>query len=176
MRKYDIVIAIDPDVTKSGVANLEVKSKSLECFALTFPELMDYLLAFKMEEEERKFLSGFSHMKKRILVVVEAGYLNRSNWHTKAGFNSATTAKIGNNTGRNHEVARKIVEVAKHYGFEVKEAKPLKKIWGGHDKKITHKELALFTGISGRTTQDMRDAGLLAWTFAGLPIKISNQK
>jgi hypothetical protein len=50
--------------------------------------------------------------------------------------------------------------------------KPLKKNWKGKDGKITHKELALFTGLTGRTNQEARDAGLIAWIFAGLPIRI----
>lgn len=40
------------------------------------------------------------------------------------------------------------------------------------DGKITHEELAYFTGIMGRTNTEMRDAALLAWNHAGLPIRV----
>jgi hypothetical protein len=54
----------------------------------------------------------------------------------------------------------------------VEEVKPLKKCWKGRDGKITHEELARFTGLMGHTNQDGRDAALLAWVRAGLPIRL----
>ena len=80
--------------------------------------------------------------------------------------------KIAKDVGANHETGRKIIEMCEHYGIEVMPHAPLVKCWKGKDRKITHEELASFTGIMGRTNQDARDAGLLAWTFAGLPIRI----
>lgn len=52
----------------------------------------------------------------------------------------------------------------------------LRKGWKGKDGKITHDELASFTGLMGRTNQDVRDAALLAWAFAGLPIRVKLSK
>ena len=80
--------------------------------------------------------------------------------------------KIAKDVGANHETGRKIIEMCEHYGIEVLPHIPLVKCWKGKDRKITHEELASFTGIMGRTNQDVRDAALLAWTFAGLPIRI----
>ena len=45
-------------------------------------------------------------------------------------------------------------------------------MWQGKDGKITQQEIASFTGITGRNNQEERDAALLAWVYAGLPIKI----
>lgn len=71
-------------------------------------------------------------------------------------------------------MGRKIVEMAKHYGLTVDEVKPLRKCWRGREGKITHEELAQFIpGLPKRTTQDIRDAALLAWTYAGFPIKMN---
>lgn len=42
-RKYDNIIAIDPDVTRSGVAFLKPTTKQLEVSNLTFPQVVDYL-------------------------------------------------------------------------------------------------------------------------------------
>jgi hypothetical protein len=43
-------------------------------------------------------------------------------------------------------------------------------IWNGKDGKITHEELAAFTGLKGRTNQEERDAALIAWNYAGFPL------
>jgi len=66
--------------------------------------------------------------------------------------------------------------MCKHYGIEVIEHFPLRKIWKGKDGKITQEELASFTGLKGRTNQDARDAALLAWSFANLPIRLKLNK
>ena len=163
MTKYHTIIAVDPDVEKSGVAFLEVATRKLEVSNLTFPELLDYLQFVKNENETAQ---------QKVAVVVEASWLNRSNWHLKNSDTKRIASAKGNSTGRNHETGRKIVEMAKHYGLEVVEHTPLRKCWKGNDGKITHEELVSFTGLSGKTNQDARDAALLAWSFANLPIKI----
>ena len=164
MEKYDVIIAIDPDVTKSGVALLEVSARKLEVSALSFALLLDYLQLVKQQ-------SGASGQ--RAVVVVEAGWLLHAHWHVRESDNRRITAAKGNAAGRNHETGRKIVELCRHYGLDVVEQRPLKKIWSGKDGKITHEELASFTGLMGKTNQEQRDAALLAWIYAGLPVKIT---
>lgn len=163
MKKYDVVIGIDPDVDESGVAFLIVESRILEVYRLTFAYLLDYL----QEIGDVLMREG-----KNFVVVVEAGWLNKAHWHVGKGGSAARSAAIGNHTGRNHEVGRKIVEMCRHYGIEVVEQPPLRKMWKGKDGKITHEELQHFTGITGKTNQETRDAALIAWEYAGLPIKI----
>jgi hypothetical protein len=160
--KPDCIIAIDPDVEKSGIAFLEVATRKLEVSSRPFPWIIDYLKALSAEKGQT------------VLVVVEAGWLNRSNWHLRGKDNARVASAKGNAAGRNHEVGRKIVEMCRHYGLEVIEQPPLKKYWKGRDGKITHEELASFTGLTGKTNQDGRDAALLAWVHAGLPIRIKN--
>lgn len=163
MKKHQIVIGIDPDVEKSGVGFLEVSTLKLEASTLTFPELLDYLQFVKKTSIEKN---------ETVVVVVEASWLISHHWQTKRGDNQRVTAMKGNSTGRNHEVGRKIVEMCEHYGLEVVEQRPLRKCWKGREGKITHEELEYFTGLTGRTNQEMRDAVLLAWNHAGLPIKV----
>ena len=163
MKKYNNIIAIDPDVEKSGVAYLKTATRQLEVSSLTFPQVLDYLQHAKKVRDESN---------ETLIVVVEAGWLIQSNWHLNHKDTKAVAAAKGNSTGRNHETGRKIVEMCKHYGIEVLEHFPLKKCWKGKDGKITHEELASFTGLTGRTNQDARDAALLAWCFAGLPIRV----
>ena len=158
------IIAIDPDVTKSGVAFLHLPSRELHCEALAFPDLIDSLDAIH---------KATTDLSEPLTVVVEAGWLNRSNWHTKARENARMAAAKGRDTGRNHEVGRKIIEMARHMGIETVEQRPLRKCWQGADRKITAPELAAITGYTRRTSQDMRDAALLAWVYAGLPVRLS---
>ena len=158
------IVAIDPDVDKSGVAFLHLPSRELRCEARSFPELIDDLHAIKQATDD---------LGEPLVVIVEAGWLNRSNWHVQAGDSRRKAAAIGRAAGRNHEVGRKIVEMARHMGIEVVEQRPLQKCWRGTGRKITHEELAAFTGYTARTSQDMRDAALLAWVYAGLPIRLS---
>ena len=161
--EYSIIIAIDPDVEKSGVAELHVGTRRLEVTTLSFPALMDYLQYMERE---------FADKGERLRVVVEAGWMNASNWHTGGVRSIAAAAKTGQNTGRNHETARKIAEMSRHFGLETEEVKPLKKCWKGSGGKITQEELEYITGkLDRRTNQEGRDAALLAWWFAGLPIK-----
>lgn len=156
----NILIAIDPDVDRSGVVVLHVKGKVIQACSLGFPELMEYLSLQQGRDDT--------------LVVVEAGWLNPSHWHLTAKDSPRIAAAKGNAAGRNHETGRKIVEMARHYGLAVKEAKPLRKCWRGKDGKITHDELALqlsrrgIAGLGKTSNQDTRDAAWLAVVYSNL--------
>lgn len=167
MKKYDNYIGIDPDVEKSGVAFLEYSTRKLEVSNMTFPALLDYLRFVKDESIKNN---------QSVIVIIEAGYLNHSNWHLKNSDTKRVASAKGNSTGRNHEIARKLVEMCRHYGLEVEEQRPLKKCWSGKDGKITHEELASFTGLMGKTNQDARDSALLAWYSAGFQIMVKSFK
>ena len=169
----DVVIGIDPDVDKSGVAFLECSTRKLEITSLTFPDLLDYLQWVKKQAEDNP---------RSVRVIIEAGWLNPSNWHLTARDTRAACAAKGNHAGRNHEVGRKIAEMCDHWQIPYELVKPLAlrvrgfHLWKGKDGKITHDELAAFTGIMGRTNQEGRDAALLAWTWAGFPLSRCRNK
>ena len=159
----DYIIGIDPDASKSGVAQLRLAGREVELFSISFPELIDYL----------QRMADFQHRTgMKATIVVEASWIISTNWHTKRVDNVRTAARKGKDAGRCHEVGRKIVECARYYGLEVVEKLPLKKIWKGKDGKITDEEIKAFIRIEGRTNQEERDAALLAWEHAGLPIRI----
>ena len=157
--KDDIIIGIDPDVNKSGVGVVSSKGE-VEVFSFTFPELIEHL---KLSAQ----------LKDCTVVVVEASWKISTHWHTGRGDSIRTAARKGKDAGRCHEVGRKIVECARYYGLEVVERLPLKKIWKGKDGKITDEEIKAFMPIQGRTNQEERDAALLAWDYAGLPIRLA---
>lgn len=163
MTRCDYIIGIDPDVSRSGVAQLRMAGREVELLSISFPELIDYL----------QRMADFHHRTgMTVTIVVEASWLISTNWHTKRADSVRTAARKGKDAGRCHEVGRKIVECARYYGLEVVEKLPLKKIWKGKDGKITDEEIKAFIRIEGRTNQEERDAALLAWEYAGLPIRI----
>nr|DAD88326.1 MAG TPA: HOLLIDAY JUNCTION RESOLVASE [Siphoviridae sp. ctnks32] len=162
-RKYDNIIAIDPDISKSGVAFLKPSTKQLEVSNLTFPQVVDYLNQAKSVRDK----TG-----ETLIVLVEASWLIKGIWHLSSWERRQRAASKGYDVGRNHETGKKIVEMCQHLEIEVLEHYPLRKCWKGKDGKITHEELSSFTGLTGRTNQDARDAALLAWSFANLPIRL----
>ena len=159
-KKHDVIIGIDPDKEKSGIGILNMSTRKLELTNMSFPVLLDNLQAWKKDEADNN---------RKVIVIVEAGWMNAKSCFHKAQGKSAE--KIAKDVGANHETGRKIIEMCEHYGIEVIAQAPLRKCWRGKDGKITHEELAYFTGITGRENQDARDAGLLAWNYAGMPIR-----
>lgn len=142
MKKNNIYIGIDCDVENSGVAYYESDTRKLELSNLTFFQLFDYL----------KFVSE----QGKPLVVIEAGWLNKGNWHAKSKGSAALNAKIGQRTGANHETGKKIVEMCEYLELPYKLVKPTK-------KKLNAETFKNITGIIDRTNQEVRDAGMLVW-------------
>lgn len=159
-------IGIDPDVDGSGVAFLEVDRApgqrpviSLTLQNVTFADLIARFKEWADDTITPK-------------IVVEAGYLNGTNWHIPNKCGTRAAAEIGRRTGRNHQIAIDMIDVARSFGLDVIEQRPFAKCWKGKDRKITHEEFAKITGYQKRNNQETRDAGLLAWITAGLPVKI----
>ena len=161
--KYQNVIGIDPDIDKSGVAHLNVKDMTLEVSTLPFARLVDYFDHVVARSKE----TGQS-----VIVVVEASWMMKSNWHLKFGSRKEYAAATGYKVGQNHQTGKLICEMARAKGLEVLEHAPLRKCWKGKDGKITADELKQITGLIGRTNQESRDAALLAWSYANLPIRL----
>lgn len=160
--KYDLIIAIDPDKDKSGVAFLDLKRNEVEARAMPFPELID-------------MLRDVSQWTTPCKVIIEGGWLiSKSNYHAAYG---RVGECIARKVGANHETGRKIVEMLAHWGIEHEVIHPLKKCWKGRDRKITLDELnSLLRGMGikemGRCNQDVRDAVLIALTCSGLPMRM----
>ena len=138
MIKDKIIIGIDPDVDKSGVATNEKFLTNL-----TFFELFDFLSLNKKAHNQ-------------MVVYIECGFLNKGNWHKTNGSNSVN-AQIGQRTGANHEVAKKIVEMCRYLGIEYYEIKPTK-------SKVNSEFFKQITKIDKRTNQEQRDAYMLIYS------------
>ena len=131
----DLIIGIDPDLEKSGVA---VLGQSLELKNLTFPETIEL---FRNHQDEIK------------KVVIEAGWLNKKS-NFRFGHSKTAGEKIAKNVGENHATGKLLAEMAKSCGLAVVLVKPSR-------SKVDSKEFNRITGWQGRTNQEQRDAAML---------------
>ncbi len=135
-----IIIGIDPDLDKSGVAVLG--KSQFELKNLNFAEVIEL---FQAEQDLIK------------KVVIEAGWLNKkANFRNGANKSLAVNEQISKRVGENHATGKLLVQMAKHMGLAVIEVKPTK-------TKVNSDEFNRITGWQGRTNQEQRDAGMLIW-------------
>ncbi|MFV0536805.1 MAG: hypothetical protein ACK5M3_05450 [Dysgonomonas sp.] len=167
MKRPEIIIAIDPDYYLSGVVQLQTETKQIDWQTLGFTDLIQYLYQIKTK---------YGTLRQTIEIVVEVSWHNTHNHHLGGKHTLATASKTGYNIALNHRTGQLIIEMAKFIGFSVTEQPPLRKCWKGSKGKITHDELSYFTGITGRTNQEVRDACLIAWNYANFPIRVKNFK
>lgn len=157
----NIIIGIDPDIEKNGVAVLYRLSKEISLHSLPFPQALT-------------FIRSLAEKNNSLVVIVEAGWRNKSNFHLSPYDTKAQAAKKGVDQGRNHQRGIDIVEYLQYHDLKVIEMKPLPLMWGTGltRKKISDEEIRRFMDIKKkRTNQEERDAALLAWVYAGLPMK-----
>lgn len=146
-----IYIGIDPDTDRSGVAIFS--NNVMQCAAIAFADMVGLILQMHKEAEQQG---------DEIIVIVEAGWLNKSNWHITFKDNAWLAAAKGIAVGRNQQVGKCLVELLRAENIQVVEQKPLRKIW--RKGKISHDELAKLVKLDQkRTNQEMRDAALLAY-------------
>lgn len=168
MRK-DIIVGIDPDVDKSGVAILDTKTDEITLMSLSFIDIIALFRKFKdLQESENT----------SIQIYIEYSAATKHNWHLAAGGEKKAVASAkGYHLGRNHQLEQCLYEYAKDYiGLDIVRQAPFKKCWEGRDRKISHEEIISFMPIKKtKTNQEERDAALLAWLCANKPIVISNK-
>lgn len=163
-----IIIGIDPDVDRNGIAMLKMSTHSIQVHMLTFPNLLDFI-----KEKYRQFAEID---KLDFKVIIEAGWMNRSNYHIQRWQGKHCIASLGVDQGRNEQVSRTIGQMMEHWGIPYEFKRPLHKCWHGKDRKITKEELEEITLQKlGRLNQEGRDAALLAWDYAGLPMRITSE-
>lgn len=161
-----VIIGIDPDVEQSGVARVDKEARKAWADRLPFPLLIDYLHGVQAECKR----TGAT-----LQVYIESTRSITHNWHLKPSDSRAVAAVKGRNVGAMQEVGKLITEMCEHCGIDATEIPPFKKCWKGKDGKITHEELAYITGAGWskkRSNQEERDALLIAWVRAGLPLKV----
>lgn len=159
-RSAEIIIGVDPDIERNGIAVLTRSTGRVNLFALPFAEAIERITAITGRGE-------------RTLVLVEAGWLNQSNWHFNYTDSKAKCAAMGRSVGMNHECGILLCEMLAHHHVPHVAVKPLIKRWQGREGKITQEEISAFIpGLPKRTNQEERDAALIAWVAAGYPIRV----
>lgn len=131
----NLIIGIDPDLEKSGVAIL---SQSLELKNLTFAETVNL---FRSQQDQIK------------KVVIEAGWLNKKS-NFRYGHSKNAGERIAKNVGENHATGKLLAEMAKECGLAVVLVRPTR-------TKLNAEQFNRITGWQGRTNQEQRDAALL---------------
>ena len=135
-----IIIGIDPDLEKSGVAVLGQSH-----FELKNLKFADVVELFQDQQDMIK------------KVVIEAGWLNKkANFRSGAKKSLAVNEQISKRVGENHATGKLLVQMAQHLGLPVVEVKPTK-------SKTNSEDFNRLTGWVGRTNQEQRDAGMLIW-------------
>lgn len=174
-KNYDYIIAIDPDVDKSGLAILDTHTKKCVLSSRTFPELIEELehLGFDLDIQDKK-----------MLIVIEIDTSTTHNWRLNPNMSRQMIATMGHKQGRNYQVAQTLIQYMEFYGVEYAEQAPLRKGWRGREGKITHEELMALKGLKftkaadqrmkSQTNQEERDAALLAIHWSNIPLIIDN--
>jgi len=153
-----LIMGIDPDVEKNGIAFWDVNQGKLILNNWRFPILME-----RMQTRAMKAAVG--------RIRVEAGWLNKpSNWHklkvkptTPQADKIKIFEKISQKVGRNHQTGILIVECLRHFGYNVEEVKPIGKVWDSHEKFVRA------TGYDGkRSNQETRDAAALVYAMQSM--------
>jgi len=136
-----IIIGIDPDIDKSGIAVYNSDRGILNIDNQGFFDLLSEI-------------SWQRNQAYDVIVLIECGYLNKSNWHAtknKAKYAAAIGAKVG----ANHQISRLLVEFCEREMIDYREIQPKR-------KKINHNDFINVSGLDfKRTNQEQRDAAML---------------
>lgn len=163
IQRKGFILGIDPDIEKSGLATVNLATRTLEVGTYSFPELIAKIRTVYADSEKDS----------RFDVVVEAGWLNKGNWHVTESRNGkfspqAWAAAVGVSQGECNAVSKLIIQMLEYEGIKAIPKKPLRKCWRGPDRKITHAELVRECDLyrvnfkEKRSNQEERDAALLA--------------
>lgn len=148
MKNKSTVIGIDPDVSRSGVAvATDGAIESLEC--LSFTELCNFL----------------STLHPGVIVGIEDVENDRATYPRKA--NQKAMLKIAQNVGMAKATCRHIRSVAESFDLKVVMVAPLAKTnMLARKAKNDATYFNQLTGWSGRSNEEKRDAGLIAFTLS----------
>lgn len=153
----EVIIGIDPDIEKNGVAVLYTKTQEISVHSLLLGQLLSYIDILKNKYNNTS-----------IRVCVEAGWKNKGNYHLTHYDTKKSAAKKGVDQGRNHQRGIDIIEILRYNNLTVDEVRPLQLIW--KKGKISHEEITRYLPIvKKKTNQEERDAALIAWVAADLP-------
>lgn len=145
-----MIIGIDPDLVKNGVAIVE-NGKLMDLSAKSMVELI-------------KFIAVVHKREPKLTVALEDVEANKPVFNRK-GVNAAAKLKIAQNVGQVKATARHIKAFLDDMGVNVVMVKPLKgTVKAAKTNAVVFNNL---TGWKGTSSEDKRDAALLA-LFGGV--------
>ena len=153
----ELIIGIDPDVEKSGVAIWCDGWVGIE--VLSFFDLYDRLPQYKKDYD--------------LKVIIEASWLNKKvNYHggkggagQKPAHSVGTGQKIAHSVGRNHVIGQLLDQMCKKLGIETILVRPTR-------KKLDQHQFNEVTGHKGRTNPEKRDAAMLVWRYIHPEVRV----
>lgn len=135
-----MIIGIDPDLDKSGIACLHQDTKHIESTLLNFVDTIKFI------KLNQPIITA---------VYLEAGWLNKkSSWH--GAKNSSISARIGKNVGENHAAGKLLQQAIEAESVKVILVRPTA-------KKLDAESFKSITKIQTRTNQETRDAIMLIY-------------
>jgi hypothetical protein len=133
-----MIVGIDPDIDKSGVA--AIVDGALILRNLTFTDLITCI-----GNDARKIKCMY----------VEAGWLYKTaSWHVATSKSMA--ANIGMKVGQNQAAGKLMIQFFESWGIKVVLVKPT-------SSKLDADQFKRLTKYQGRTNQETRDAAMLIW-------------
>ena len=140
--KRNIVIGVDPDCLKSGLAVYEsgILKRLLN---FTYIDFVSYCAKIKFEN---------------CIFVIEDGNLINGLYSRNRHGNKAIQHKISESVGANKQRATDLIEVAKYFGIPVIRRKPRKGNWA--NKKAMFEKV---TGWKGRSNPETRSAAFFGY-------------
>jgi len=158
-----LIIGIDPDLEKSGVAIWDTRTKD---FVLLSALTIDVLLSIMKENPtmEGKFFNfGYYKMEDIKEIRIDAGWLNKkSNYHKAQG--PRRRERIAKNVGENHGVGKLIGQILESKGFTVIYVKPTnaKLTFYNFNRITSNKYLSNFNKLL-TFKQEIIDAAMLVY-------------
>jgi len=158
-----LIIGIDPDLDKSGVAVwCTVKKEFLVLSALN---INDLLATLKPERtmEGMFFPFGYYGMESIKSIRIDAGWLNKkSNYHKQQG--PRRRERIAKNVGENHGVGKIIAQILEARGFKIELIKPTnaKLTFDNFNRITSNKYLSNFDKLK-TFKQEIIDAAMLVY-------------
>lgn len=120
--KEDYIVAIDPDVSLSGVSYINNNAV--------------YIKKYSFEKIIFEFFKDIK--EKKHIVLIEASWLIKSTFNTSIqGQSPLYVAKIAKNIGANHAVGRKLLDCAIFLGINAIPVLPIK----DHIHKLSHQQI-----------------------------------
>ena len=113
--KPQIIIGIDPDVEASGLGIINTTSAAgllVDYMTLPLPKLVEQLEAVATTDPGTP-----------VRIFIEAGWLNKGNWHLNPHDNKQLAAAKGRQAGRNHQLGLDLCALLDHRGIPHTEAR-----------------------------------------------------